>query len=180
MAVSVVNWHYHIGDKPLAGWDKIRNCSMAVFATISSLANPDASPETINQVMTQAYVDEFVMRLKDGLAHGVGDRNGGLSVGQAQRIAVARALLQDGGLWVLDEPTASLDAHSEQLVIESLHTATQQKTCIQVSHRLDALANSDQVWLMADGKLVQQGQYHELAQTGPLAEMLASADRKKS
>lgn len=143
-----------------------------------ALANPDASPETINQVMTQAYVDEFVMRLKNGLAHAVGDRNGGLSVGQAQRVAVARALLQNGALWVLDEPTASLDAHSEKLVIESLHAATQAKTCIQVSHRLDALANSDQVWLMADGKLVQQGQYHQLAHTGPLAEMLASADRR--
>ncbi|WP_421021419.1 ATP-binding cassette domain-containing protein, partial [Klebsiella pneumoniae] len=94
---------------------------------------------------------EFVMRLTDGLAHPVGDRNGGLSVGQAQRIAVARALLQDGALWVLDEPTASLDAHSEQLVNLSLHTATQGKTCIQVSHRLDALENCDQVWVMADG-----------------------------
>ncbi|WP_116644385.1 cysteine/glutathione ABC transporter permease/ATP-binding protein CydD [Salinivibrio sp. HTSP] len=143
-----------------------------------ALANPEATPETINQVMTQAYVDEFVMRLTDGLAHPVGDRNGGLSVGQAQRIAVARALLQDGALWVLDEPTASLDAHSENRVLETLSAATQAKTCVQVSHRLDSLTHSDQVWVMMDGKLVQQGPYHTLAETGPLAEMLASADRR--
>ncbi|WBA15692.1 heme ABC transporter permease/ATP-binding protein CydD [Salinivibrio proteolyticus] len=143
-----------------------------------ALANPDATPESINHVMTQAYVDEFVMRLTDGLAHPVGDRNGGLSVGQAQRIAVARALLQDGALWVLDEPTASLDAHSEQLVNLSLHTATQGKTCIQVSHRLDALDNCDQVWVMADGAITQQGKFKDIAAQGQLADMLASADRR--
>ncbi len=112
------------------------------------LGKPNATQTEINAVCQQAYTDEFIQRLEMGYEHHVGDRSGGLSVGQAQRLAVARALLQNGAFWLLDEPTASLDANSERLVLRSLTQATENRSLLMVSHRLDQLAEMDRVLVM--------------------------------
>ncbi|WP_318447359.1 heme ABC transporter permease/ATP-binding protein CydD [Photobacterium leiognathi] len=142
------------------------------------LGNPLAEQTQVTQVAKEAYADEFINRLEKGYQHHVGDRSGGLSVGQAQRIAVARAMLQQGAFWILDEPTASLDANSERLVLESLSRAVQQHTTLMVSHRLDQLHAMDRVLVMENGKLVQNGAFAEISQHGLLADMLSHTDKR--
>lgn len=137
------------------------------------LGKPNATQAEIDAVCEQAYASEFIQRLEKGNQHHVGDRAGGLSVGQAQRLAVARALLQNGAFWLLDEPTASLDANSERLVLKSLTQATQDRTLLMVSHRLDQLSDMDRVLVMDHGKLVQNGTFDTLKEDGVLADMLA-------
>ncbi|WP_305838698.1 heme ABC transporter permease/ATP-binding protein CydD [Photobacterium leiognathi] len=143
-----------------------------------TLGNPLAEQAQVTQVAKEAYADEFINRLEKGYQHHVGDRSGGLSVGQAQRIAVARAMLQQGAFWILDEPTASLDANSERLVLESLDRAVQQHTTLMVSHRLDQLHAMDRVLVMENGKLVQNGAFTEISQYGLLADILSHTDKR--
>ncbi|MEJ2763187.1 cysteine/glutathione ABC transporter permease/ATP-binding protein CydD [Photobacterium sp. MCCC 1A19761] len=143
-----------------------------------TLGNPLATDEHVTQVAQQAYADEFIRRLEKGYQHQVGDRAGGLSVGQAQRIAVARAMLQNGAFWLLDEPTASLDANSEHLVLESLSVAVKGQTTLMVSHRLDQLTAMDRVLVMENGQLVQNGPFDEIRHHGLLADMLAHTDKR--
>lgn len=96
----------------------------------------------------------------------VGDQAGRLSVGQAQRIAVARALLVPCRLLLLDEPAASLDAHSEQRVMQALTHASSEQTTLLVTHQLEGLADWDDVWVMQDGQIIEQGDYATLARAG--------------
>lgn len=128
------------------------------------LANPQATEQQLNDVIKQAHVDEFMARLPDGLDTQIGDNAAKLSVGQAQRIAVARALLTNSQLLLLDEPTASLDANSETLVMQALNSAIQQQTTLLVTHQLHDLADYPAIWVMQDGLLVEQGSYQQLVQ----------------
>lgn len=143
-----------------------------------TLGNPAASNDDVDQVARQAYADEFIQRLEKGYEHHVGDRSGGLSVGQAQRIAVARAMLQNGAFWLLDEPTASLDANSERLVLESLAQAVTNRTTLMVSHRLDQLHAMHRILVMDNGKLVQNGTFDTISHQGLLADMLTHTDKR--
>ncbi|MFD2177352.1 heme ABC transporter permease/ATP-binding protein CydD [Veronia pacifica] len=170
--LSLAHWRSHIswvGQNPQLFHGTLRDNIV--------LANPEASDDEVKAVSKAAFADEFIQRLEKGDQHPVGDRASGISVGQAQRIAVARALLQNGSFWLLDEPTASLDANSEKLVLDSLKIATQGTTTLMISHRLDELHNADQVWVMENGQLVQQGKFSDLKEQGLLAEMYNSIDR---
>jgi ATP-binding cassette subfamily C protein CydD len=101
---------------------------------------------------------------------------GGLSVGQAQRLALARAILQQGLLWIIDEPTASLDSTSEALIFDSLSQVTQHKTTLMITHQLSALSTVDRVLVMEKGQIVEQGSYAELVkQEGAFHRMLNDA-----
>ncbi len=118
-----------------------------IYGTIAEnlrLAAPQASDETLWQALDAAHASEFVRRLPAGLDHPVGDRASGLSVGQAQRLALARALLKPTSLLLLDEPTASLDHHSEALLQQSLKKLRQGRTCLLISHRQTQLSDADQ------------------------------------
>lgn len=139
------------------------------------LARPDASEEELKSVLDRAWVSEFLPLLPNGVDTRVGDQSAGLSVGQAQRIAVARALLNPCQLLLLDEPGASLDAHSEQRVMSALDTASLQQTTLMVTHQLEGIAGWDQIWVMENGRLVEQGDYTTLATAqGPFAALLAN------
>ena len=139
------------------------------------LARPDASEEELKSVLDRAWVSEYLPLLPRGVDTRVGDQSAGLSVGQAQRIAVARALLNPCQLLLLDEPGASLDAHSEQRVMSALDTASLQQTTLMVTHQLEGIAGWDQIWVMENGRLVEQGDYATLATAqGPFAALLAN------
>ncbi|MFW0974686.1 heme ABC transporter permease/ATP-binding protein CydD [Leclercia pneumoniae] len=139
------------------------------------LARPDASEEELKSVLDRAWVSEFLPLLPNGVDTRVGDQSAGLSVGQAQRIAVARALLNPCQLLLLDEPGASLDAHSEQRVMSALDTASLRQTTLMVTHQLEGIAGWDQIWVMENGRLVEQGDYATLATAqGPFAALLAN------
>ncbi len=120
-----------------------------------TLGQNEFTPEQVNQVLEQSYASEFVAQ--HGLDYPISDRSGGLSVGQAQRLALARAMLQNGRFWLLDEPTASLDARSERLVMQGINNQSVGKTTLMVTHQLAPLKNVDQILVMQDGLLAQSG-----------------------
>jgi ABC-type transport system involved in cytochrome bd biosynthesis, ATPase and permease components len=135
--------------------------------------NSSMDEATLRSVLQQAGVDEFLARLPQGLDTSIGDGGMGLSVGQAQRVAVARALLKPAQLLLLDEPGSGLDSQSEQHVLRALNQAATQQTTLMITHQLHDLASWDEVWVMQSGQLVQQGQWQQLiAQDGPLRAMV--------
>ncbi|OSN04016.1 thiol reductant ABC exporter subunit CydD [Lonsdalea britannica] len=137
------------------------------------LGHPEADEQMLQEAVENAYVHEFLPSLPLGLETVLGDGAARLSVGQAQRVAVARALLRPSHLLLLDEPTASLDAHSEQRVMKALGIASARQTTLLITHQLDEARSYDEVWVMAAGRLVQQGRFSELSVTpGPFAELM--------
>ena len=138
------------------------------------LARPAASEAELNAALDSAWVSEFLPLLPQGIDTPVGDQAARLSVGQAQRVAVARALLNPCQLLLLDEPAASLDAHSEQRVMQALNAASLRQTTLMVTHQLEGLADWDAVWVMQDGSIIEQGTFAELsAANGAFAALLA-------
>ncbi|WP_338803170.1 cysteine/glutathione ABC transporter permease/ATP-binding protein CydD [Xenorhabdus griffiniae] len=129
------------------------------------LGQYDATQAQLRDVMERAYVSEFINDLPDGINTVIGDNAARLSVGQAQRIAVARALLNPCQLLLLDEPAASLDAHSEQRVMMALNQASHQQTTLLVTHLLEETLSYDQIWVMENGLLIEQGDYQTLSQS---------------
>ncbi|MEI7367999.1 cysteine/glutathione ABC transporter permease/ATP-binding protein CydD [Pectobacterium sp. 1950-15] len=138
------------------------------------LGNPQASIVELQRAIERAYVQEFLPQLPQGLETTIGDGAARLSVGQAQRVAVARALIHPCNLLLLDEPSASLDAHSEELVMTALNDAARHQTTLLVTHQLADITEYDAIWVMDGGQLVQQGDYQTLrAEAGPFATLLA-------
>ncbi|MFU2083026.1 heme ABC transporter permease/ATP-binding protein CydD [Gallibacterium anatis] len=135
-----------------------------------ALADQKASDEQLKSALQQAYVEELIPLLDKPLQDG----GLGVSVGQAQRLAVARALLkQDTPLLLLDEPTASLDARSENKVLNSLQQLGKAKTTLMITHRIEDLKQSDGILVMQAGEIVQQGHFAQLQHQGFFAELLA-------
>jgi len=135
--------------------------------------------EKLLRVCEQAGVTEFLPRLPAGLESETGEQASSLSVGQAQRVAVARALYKPCHLLLLDEPGASLDSHSERHVNSALLQASFNQTTLLITHQLDQLEKWDEVWLMRNGSLVQQGSHAQLLRSpGAFADL--AAQRKET
>ncbi|MBR9882991.1 MAG: thiol reductant ABC exporter subunit CydD [Oceanospirillales bacterium] len=118
------------------------------------LARASATEEELLQACTDAHVTEFLERLPGGLDSEIGEAGLGLSGGQIQRIALARAFLKDAPVLLLDEPTANLDVQSEALVLEALNRLCQGRTVLILTHREAAQLNADRVLELVDGRLV--------------------------
>ncbi|MCL1045555.1 cysteine/glutathione ABC transporter permease/ATP-binding protein CydD [Shewanella electrodiphila] len=141
------------------------------------LANPELTDAQVMALLEQANIAEFVNQHPQGLDTVISDQAAGVSVGQAQRIALARAIAQPASLFLLDEPTASLDSHSEKLVSASLKQAMTAQTCVMVTHRLDQLQSMDNILVIEAGRIVQQGDYALLStQTGLFKNMQQQDD----
>ncbi len=127
----------------------------------------------LQAVLVQAGVSAFLASLPLGLDTPTGEDGVGLSVGQAQRIAGARALLKPAKLLLLDEPGSGLDSTSEYHVMQALNQAARQQTTLMITHQLHDLAQWDEVWVMQQGALVQQGSWQQLSsEPGLLQEMI--------
>ncbi|MGL6232654.1 heme ABC transporter permease/ATP-binding protein CydD [Aeromonas rivipollensis] len=136
------------------------------------LARPTASDAELEAALVRAQAWEFAK--EKGFDYPVGDQAGGLSVGQAQRLALARTLLKSTQLMVLDEPTASLDRHSERAIMSTLEQAAVGQTLLMITHRLDQLNQMDNILVLERGQLVEQGQFAQLCQAqGPFARLLS-------
>ena len=133
---------------------------------------PDASDEEILAAARIANADEFIARMPHGYDSLVGEHGNTLSGGQRQRIEIARAVVRNSPILVLDEPTAALDPQSELLVIEALHRLMKGRTVLMIAHRLNTLVGADKIIVLKDGVVAEEGGYDELlARGGTFAEL---------
>ena len=123
---------------------------------------PDASEEKLLEAVKAAYVDEFTDRFDKGLDTLIGERGVKLSGGQRQRIAIARAILADPKILVLDEATSSLDTESEALIQKSLGELTKGRTTFVIAHRLSTIRKADQILVIENGHILEQGTHEKL------------------
>lgn len=123
---------------------------------------PNATPEEIRLVLETANADAFISRLPEGLDTLVGERGVKLSVGEKQRIAIARMLLKDPPVLILDEATASVDTETERQIQQALERLMQRRTCFVIAHRLSTVHNADQILVLDRGAIVERGRHAEL------------------
>jgi ABC-type multidrug transport system fused ATPase/permease subunit len=127
-----------------------------------AFGRPDATEDQIVEAAKLANAHEFIMRMPEGYDSVVGDRGMTLSGGQRQRIGIARALIRDNPILILDEPTAALDAESEHLVVEALERLVLGRTVIAIAHRLSTLRNADKIIVVKDGVVAEDGAHQQL------------------
>ncbi|MGB0383541.1 MAG: ABC transporter ATP-binding protein [Ardenticatenaceae bacterium] len=126
----------------------------------------DATEEEIIAASRAANAHYFITDLPEGYDTVVGERGGTLSGGQRQRIAIARALLRNAPILVLDEPTAALDANSEDLVMSALERLMRGRTTFIIAHRLSTIRNADLIVVLEKGRVIEQGSHHTLLSRG--------------
>ena len=122
----------------------------------------EATDEEVREAARQAHADGFIQQMKDGYGSMVGERGVKLSGGQRQRIAIARVILKDAPVLILDEATSSLDSLTEQAIQETLDRVMQGKTVIVVAHRLSTIAHLDRILVFGAGRIVEDGSHAEL------------------
>lgn len=122
-------------------------------------SRPNASQQQLLTAVKAGYVDEFTDRFEDGLDTLIGERGVKLSGGQRQRIAIARAILADPKIIILDEATSNLDTESESLIQKSLETLTKNRTTIVIAHRLSTIKRADQILVIEKGEIAEQGNH---------------------
>jgi subfamily B ATP-binding cassette protein MsbA len=125
-------------------------------------ARAGASAEEIHAAAQRAHVLEFTDRFPDGLDTVIGERGIKLSGGQRQRVTIARAILADPRILVLDEATSSLDTESEALIQQSLQALLQGRTTIVIAHRLSTIQRADLILVIEDGQVVERGRHDQL------------------
>jgi ABC-type multidrug transport system fused ATPase/permease subunit len=131
-------------------------------------ANPHASEEEIHEAARIAHCDEFIEGFEDGYATVIGERGVKLSGGQRQRIAIARAILANPRLLILDEATSSLDSDSEEKIQDGLEALLKGRTTFVIAHRLSTILSADQILVIDDGNIVERGTCAELLEQGGL------------
>jgi ABC-type multidrug transport system fused ATPase/permease subunit len=122
----------------------------------------DATPEEVIRAAKAANCHEFIARLPDGFESRVGERGVKLSVGEKQRVSIARALLKNAPILILDEATASVDTATEKLIQEALERLLKNRTSFVIAHRLSTIRKADQILVMRAGQIVERGTHEEL------------------
>jgi ABC-type multidrug transport system fused ATPase/permease subunit len=128
-----------------------------------TLGRPDATDAEMWEALSNAYAEPFVRRLPEGLDSVVGERGVKLSVGEKQRISIARVLLKDPPILILDEATASVDTETERLIQQALDNLIRERTCFVIAHRLSTVRNADQILVLDRGRIVERGTHSELS-----------------
>ena len=123
---------------------------------------PEASNEEIERAAKLAAIHEFILGLPDGYETMVGERGLKLSGGERQRVAIARTILKDPKILLFDEATSALDSQTEEAIQEALAQVSQDRTTLVIAHRLSTIVDADQILVLDQGRLIEQGTHHEL------------------
>jgi ATP-binding cassette subfamily B protein/subfamily B ATP-binding cassette protein MsbA len=135
------------------------NCSVRENLLV---AREDATEEEMWDVLRAANAEKFVRALPEGLDTNVGERGVKLSVGEKQRIAIARVILKNPPILLLDEATASVDTETEKLIQEALEKLMTNRTSFVIAHRLSTVRNADRIYVLDAGRVVEEGDHEEL------------------
>ena len=134
---------------------------------------PDATHAQVVEAARKACCDDFIESLPDGYDTVIGEGGASLSGGEKQRISIARAMLKDAPIIILDEATANVDPENEDRLQKAIEALTRDKTILMIAHRLKTVRSADQILVLADGQIVQQGRHDELiAQPGIYADFV--------
>jgi len=172
-------WDVNSGSVKIAGRDVrdytldslLSNISMVfqnVYLFNDTIANnikfgkPDATMEDIIQAAKKACCHDFIMATPDGYDTVIGEGGATISGGEKQRISIARAMLKDAPIVILDEATANVDPENEDQLQKAIESLTREKTIIMIAHRLKTVKNADQILVLDNGRIVQQGTHDEL------------------
>ena len=132
-----------------------------LFANVN-YGNPEASNEQVMQAIDMAHLTKFVSSLPDGVETMVGERGLKLSGGEKQRVAIARTILKNPQILVFDEATSSLDSQSEQAILTAINEVAKNRTSLVIAHRLSTIVDSDNIIVMSEGEIVEQGSHQQL------------------
>lgn len=124
--------------------------------------NPDASHEEVVAAAKKAACHDFILSLPEGYQTKIGEGGASLSGGERQRISIARAIIKDAPIIILDEATANVDPENEEALMQAIHSLTKNKTIIMIAHRLKTVERADQIVVLDKGRIVEQGKHREL------------------
>jgi subfamily B ATP-binding cassette protein MsbA len=131
-----------------------------------AISNPSADQAMIEEAAKIANAHDFIVRKEEGYQTNIGDRGSKLSGGERQRLTIARALLKNPPILILDEATSSLDTESERLVQDAINKMMQNRTSIVIAHRLSTIRHADEIVVLHKGRIVERGTHEELLAVG--------------
>ncbi|KAF7594199.1 hypothetical protein BBP40_009903 [Aspergillus hancockii] len=142
------------------------NISSGLIGTPWETASSEAQQKRVEEAAKLSFAHGFIMNLPNGYKSLIGERGSRLSGGQKQRIAIARSIISEPKILLLDEATSALDPHAEGIVQQALDRASRNRTTIVIAHKLATIRNADNIVVMSNGKIVEQGQHNELVAGG--------------